>query len=255
MSAPFLEDHLRALRLPAMLAQYKRLAQGREDRISYLGELAGLEIAKRHENGVRKRLMLAKFPVIKTIESFDFSRHPSLPKRRLSELLDSTFVGRRENVVFIGPTGVGKTHLLSVIGIAACLNGYRVLFTTAAELLMSLIAAKREDRLRQRLAAIDRFAFVIIDELGYVPFEREATNLLFQVISNRYERGSLGITTNLAFPDWTQVFPDDTAASAVVDRLIHHAVIFELSGESYRLQSRKKSRTPAERGGPAQGAK
>jgi DNA replication protein DnaC len=109
---------------------------------------------------------------------------------------------------------------------------------------MSLISAKREDRLKQRLAAIDRYELVIIDELGYIPFEREATNLLYQVISRRYERGSLGITTNLAFPDWTQVFPDDTAASAVVDRLVHHAVIFELTGDSYRLRSRKKGANP-----------
>jgi DNA replication protein DnaC len=243
VTVPFIEEHLRALRLPTMLDQYKRLAQGKTDRVSYLGELAGLELAKRHENGVRKRIAAAKFPVIKTVESFDFSLQPELPNRRFSELLDSTFIDKRQNVIFIGPTGVGKTHLLSVIGIAACTNGYRVLFTTAAELLMSLIAAKREDRLKQKLAAIDRYAFVAIDELGYIPFEREATNLLFQVISNRYERGSIGITTNLAFPDWIQVFPDDMAASAVVDRLVHHAVIFELTGESHRLRSRKKGST------------
>jgi DNA replication protein DnaC len=243
VTVPFIEEHLRALRLPTMLNQYKRLAQGKEERITYLGELAGLEIAKRHENGVRKRIVTAKFPVIKTVESFDFSEHPNFPRRRFSELLESQFIEQRQNVIFIGPTGVGKTHLLSSIGIAACTNGHRVLFTTAAELLMSLIAAKREDRLKQRLTAIDRYAFVIVDELGYIPFEREATNLLFQVISGRYERGSIGITTNLAFPDWTQVFPDDTAASAVVDRLVHHAVIFELTGESYRLRSRKKGST------------
>ncbi len=240
MTAPFIEEHLRALRLPTMLDQYKRLAQGKEDRISYLGELAGLEMAKRHENGVRKRIITAKFPVIKTVESFDFSEQPDLPRRKFVDLLDSKFIDERQNVIFIGPTGVGKSHLLSAIGIAACTNGYRVLFTTAAELLMTLISAKREDRLKQRLAAIDRYAFVIIDELGYIPFEREATNLLFQVISQRYERGSVGITTNLAFPDWTQVFPDDMAASAVVDRLVHHAVIFELKGESHRLRTRKK---------------
>jgi DNA replication protein DnaC len=225
-----------------MLAQYKRLAQGNEDRITYLGELAGLEMAKRHENGVRKRIVTAKFPVIKTVESFNFSEQPDFPRRRFLELLDTTFIEKQQNVIFIGPTGVGKTHLLSAIGIAACTNGHRVLFTTAAELLMSLISAKREDRLRQRLAAIDRYAFVIVDELGYIPLEREATNLLFQVISGRYERGSIGITTNLAFPDWTQVFPDETAASAVVDRLVHHAVIFEMTGDSYRLRSRKKAR-------------
>ena len=240
MNAPFLDEHLRALRLPTMLDNYKRLAQGDDHRITYLADLSSLEVTKRHENGVRARIAAAKFPVIKTMESFDFSLQPEFPRRKLSELLDSKFIDDKRNPIFIGPTGVGKTHLLSAIGVTACTNGYRVLFTTAAELLMSLIAAKREDRLKQRLTAIERYDFVIIDELGYIPFEREATDLLFQVISNRYERGSIGITTNLAFPDWTQVFPDAMAASAVVDRLIHHGVIFELTGESHRLRSRKK---------------
>lgn len=241
MSTPFLDENLRALRLPTVLQNYKRLAQGDAARVKYLGELASLEVTKRQENGVRARILAAKFPVIKTIESFDFSLQPELPKRKLSEFLEGKFIEDKRNVIFIGPTGVGKTHLLSAIGVTACTNGYRVLFTTAAELLMSLIAAKREDRLKQRLSALDRYNLLIIDELGYIPFEREATDLLFQVISNRYERGSVGITTNLAFPDWTQVFPDEAAASAVVDRLVHHAVIFELTGESHRLRSRKKA--------------
>src|ERR1035441_1419114 len=217
MSVPFIEEHLRALRLPTMLQNYKRLAQGDDTRITYLGELSSLEVNKRHENGVRSRIVAAKFPVIKTMESFDFSLQPELPRRKLSELLDRKFIEEKRNVIFIGKTGVGKT------------------------LLMSLIAAKRADRLKQRLRTLERCDFLAIDELGYIPFEREATDLLFQVISNRYERGSIGITTNLAFPDWTQVFPDAMAASAVVDRLIHHGVIFELTGESHRLRSRKKA--------------
>lgn len=187
------------------------------------------------------RIALAKFPVIKTIEAFDFSLQPKLPKTKILELLGCGFINQRRNLVLIGPTGVGKTHLLSATGFAACTQGYRVLFSTAAELLMALIAAKREDRLRQRLATIDRYDFVLIDELGYIPFEREATDLLFQVIAQRYERKSVGITTNLAFPDWVQVFPDAMAASAVVDRLIHHGTVFELDGESHRLRSRKKA--------------
>ena len=161
--------------------------------------------------------------------------------RSLTELLDCRFIDDKRNIVFIGTTGVGKTHLLTAIGVTACTNGYRVLFTTAAELLMSLIAAKRNDRLDVRLKAIERYHVLIIDELGYIPFEREATDLLFQVISSRYERGSIGITANLAFPNSTEIFPDTMAASAIVDRLVHHGVIFELSGESHRLRSRRKA--------------
>lgn len=204
--------------------------------MTYLSDLASMEVEKRHENGVRARISAAKFPVIKTVESFDFSLQPEFPKRKFCELLEMKFIEEKRNVLFIGPTGVGKTHLVSALGVTACTKGYRVLFTTAAELLMSLIAAKREDRLKQRLTSLERYEFVIIDELGYIPFEREATDLLFQVVSNRYERDSLGITTNLAFPDWTQVFPDAMAASAVVDRLVHHGVIFELTGKSHRLR-------------------
>lgn len=241
MSSHFLEEHLRVLRLPTVLANYQRVAQGDTGRIGYLGDLAALEVGKRHENGVRNRIAAAHFPVIKTFEAFDFSFQPELPKRKVADLLDSTFIDQKRSVIFIGPTGVGKTHLLSAIGVCACTNGYRVLFVTASELLMSLISAKREDRLKQRLIAFERYHFLIIDELGYIPFEREATDLLFQVISGRYERGSIGITTNLAFPDWTQVFPDAMAASAIADRLVHHGTIFELTGESHRLRSRKKA--------------
>ena len=241
MNTPLLEEHLRTLRMPTMLANYKRMAAGDDALSSYLGELAALEVNKRHENGVRARIAAARFPVIKTIESFDFSLQPKLPKTKMLQLFDCDFVEQRRNLVLIGPTGVGKTHLLSAVGITACTRGYRVLFSTAAELLMSLIAAKREDRLRKRLASLDRYDLLLIDELGYIPFEREATDLLFQVIARRYERKSVGITTNLAFPDWIQVFPDAMAASAIVDRLVHHGTIFELEGESHRLRSRKKA--------------
>jgi DNA replication protein DnaC len=241
MNAPLLEEHLRSLRLPAMLANYRRISKDNDALIAYLGELAALEVGKRHENGVRGRIALAKFPVIKTIEAFDFSLQPTFPKVKLLELLSCEFIKQRRNLVFIGPTGVGKTHLLSAIGFAACTHGYRVLFSTAAELLMSLIKAKREDRLRQRLETIDRYDFLLVDELGYIPFEREATDLLFQVITRRYERKSIGITTNLAFPDWVQVFPSENATGAVVDRLIHHGTVFELDGESHRLRARKKA--------------
>lgn len=236
---PLLDEHLRTLRLPTMLANYRRIADEESDKISFLHHLAALEIDKRHENGVRARIAAAHFPVVKTMESFDFSLQPQLPKTKLLDLLDGRFVAEKRNLILVGPTGVGKTHTLTAIGLAACAAGYRVLFTTAAELCMTLIAAKREERLKQRLTSYERYHLLLIDELGYVPFEREATDLLFQVISRRYERASIGLTTNLAFMDWTQVFPDPMTASAVVDRLIHHGIVFEFSGESHRLRTRQ----------------
>ena len=238
-TAALLDEHLRLLRLPAILANYRRLADGDSDKIAFLRDLAGIEVDKRHENGVRARIAAAHFPVIKTMESFDFSLQPQLPKAKLLGLLDGRFVDEKRCPIFVGPTGVGKTHCLIAIGLAACTAGYRVLFTTAAELCMTLISAKREDRLKQRLASYDRFHVLLIDELGYIPFEREATDLLYQVISRRYERASIGLTTNLAFTEWTRVFPDPQAASAVVDRLVHYGTIFEFTGESHRLRSRR----------------
>lgn len=172
------------------------------------------------------------------MESFDFSLQPQLPKTKLLDLLDGRFVAEKRNPILVGPTGVGKTHSLVAIGLAACTAGYRVLFTTAAELCMTLIAAKREDRLKQRLISYDRYHLMLIDEMGYIPFEREATDLLFQVISRRNERASIGLTTNLAFTEWTRVFPDPMTASTVVDRLVGCGIIFEFTGESHRLRSR-----------------
>ncbi len=208
-----LDEHLRLLRLPTMLANYERLAKHDADKVMYLEELALMESAKRRENGTRSRIAAARFPVIKTIEGFDFSLQPELPKTKVLDLFRAEFIEQARNAVFIGPTGVGKTHLACALGVWACTNGFRTAFTTAADLLMSLVSAKRADRLRQRLTIIERYDLLIIDELGYIPFEREATDLLYQVIAARYERGSLVITTNLSFPEWGHVFPDAMAAT------------------------------------------
>ncbi len=247
MNAALLEEHLRALKLPGALAHYRRLAEKAKDPIAYLGEVLSIELERRHENGVKQRIAAAHLPTLKTLEAFDFTLQPSVPKMKVLALADGAFIRERQNQVFYGPPGTGKTHCLIAISLAACTLGYRTLFTTAAGLLTNLLDAKRDGTLTRKLQSLDRFALLAIDELGYVPFEREATDLLFQVISQRYERASVAITTNLAFEQWTQIFPDAMAARAVIDRLIHHGSVFEFSGESHRLRSRQ--------GGPAKGRK
>jgi len=168
---------------------------------------------------------------------FSYSGH-FFARASYTEDRPALFAGLLTAAKFFGGSGTGKTHCLIAISLAACTLGYRTLFTTAAGLLTHLLDAKRDGTLSRKLQSIDRFAFLAIDELGYVPFEREATDILFQVISQRYERSSVAITTNLAFEQWTQIFPDAMAAKAVVDRLIHHGSVYEFTGESHRLRSR-----------------
>jgi len=247
VSSPLLEEHLRMLKLPGVLAKYERLAEAKPNPVAYLSDLMSVEIDRRHENGVRTRIAAAHFPTLKTFDGFDFTAQPDVPKMKLLELADGRLVRDARNVVLYGPPGTGKTHSLIAIGLAACTHGYRTLFTTAAGLLTSLLDAKRDGTLTQKLRSFDRYALLLIDELGYVPFEREATDLLFQVISRRYEHASVAITTNLAFEQWTQVFPDAMTASAVIERLIHHGSVFEFKGSSHRLRTRD--------GNPAKAAK
>lgn len=243
-NAPLLDAHLRTLKLPAVRANYRRLAESHSHPIDYLGDLIGLEIEKRHENVVKARIATAHFPAMKTFDTFDFSAQPTVPKVKLLEFADARFVDEQRNLVFYGPPGTGKTHCLIAIGVAACMRGHRTLFTTAAGLLSSLLDAKHDGVLTRKLRSLERYRLLLIDELGYIPFEREATDLLFQLISQRYETASVALTTNLAFEQWTQVFPDAMAASAVIDRLIHHGTVFEFSGTSHRLRSRPGKTPP-----------
>lgn len=239
MSNALLDHHLRFLRLPTILGNYQRLVSEHSEPLPYLADLAALEAAKRQENGVKSRISAARFPTMKTIEAFDFALQAQLPKAKLLEHCNGTFIEQHRNVVFCGPPGTGKSHCLVALGIAACSRGFRVRFTTAAELLMTLIEAKRSGGLQSRLRSLDRTDLLLIDELGYIPFEREATDLLFNVVSARYERASIAITTNLAFEQWTQIFPDEMAAAAVIDRLVHHGTVFQFAGDSHRLRQRK----------------
>jgi DNA replication protein DnaC len=240
MSAPLLEMQLKGLHLSAIAANYQRLLGEHSQPLPYLSDLIALESNKRHENGVRARISAAHFPTIKTIESFDFALQPELPKAKLLEHFDGAFVDAHRNVILTGPPGLGKSHILSALGLAMCTRGYRVLFTTAAELLMKFIAAKRDGTLPRHYRNLDRIDLLLIDELGYIPFDREATDLLIQLISQRYERRSIALTTNLPFEKWTQVFPDEMAVTAVIDRLVHHGSVFAFAGKSHRLRSRGK---------------
>lgn len=239
MSNALLDHHLRTLRLPTILANYQRLLSEHAEPLPYLADLAALEAAKRQENGVKARIAAARFPTVKTIEAFDFTLQPQLPKAKLLEHFDGVFIDQHRNLVFSGPPGTGKSHCLIALGIAACTRGYRVRFTTAAELLMMLIEAKRNGDLQRKFRSFERIDLLLIDELGYIPFEREATDLLFNVISARYERASIALTTNLAFEQWMQIFPDEMAAAAVIDRLVHYGTIFQFAGQSHRLRQRK----------------
>jgi DNA replication protein DnaC len=239
--APLLDMQLRGLHLSGMLANYQRLLKNHAEPLPYLADLVSLETTKRQENGMRSRIAAAHFPTTKTIEAFDFSLQPDLPKAKILEHFDGSFVEKHRNLILSGPPGRGKTHILIALGISMCMRGYRTLFTTAAAMLMKLIEAKKNGTLERHLRNLDRINVLLIDELGYIPCEREASDLLFQVISQRYERRSIALTTNLPFERWGEIFPEEMTASAVIDRLIHHGSLFGFTGESHRLRTRKKT--------------
>jgi DNA replication protein DnaC len=238
LKSELLEEYLVQLKLPAIRESYFRTESATPDRVAYLRELMEVEITRRQENGVKERLASAHFPTMKTFDTFEFASQPDLPQLKLLEHTEKRFVEDARNVVLYGPPGTGKTHCLIAIGVCACMNGIRTRFMTAAGLLGMLLDAKRDGLLTKKLRGLERYQLLLIDELGYIPFEREATDLLFQVISDRYESKSIALTTNLAFEQWTQIFPDAMAARAVIDRLIHHGSVFEFTGQSHRLKTR-----------------
>jgi DNA replication protein DnaC len=232
--------YFKHLRLPAMARESVALAREAEHQgLGYLGYLQALleqEVAQRHENQLRQRLKAAAFPTTKRLEDFDFSLVPSVPKTRLLELGQGAFLAAHDSVVFLGPNGLGKTHLLIGLGRALCLAGYRVLFRTAAALATELELAQKELRLPRLLTHYRRFDLVLVDELGYLPFSRQAAELLFQFFSDRYERASVAVTSNLPFAQWTEIFGEERLTAALLDRLIHRGHILVLEGESFRFR-------------------
>ena len=235
-----LDDDLKALCLPTIASSWERMAEEarreRRTHAEYLADLASLEVGGRRERKIERRIAEARFPILKTLDAFDFGGQAGLDKETVLELSRGGFVGSASNVVLLGPVGTGKTHLAIALGLACCQQEHRVRFTTAAELTNALVEAKREARTSRKLEQFARFDVVILDELGYVPFDREGADLLFGFIARVYERRSLIVTTNLPFAKWADVFHDATAAAAVIDRIVHHATVIKTDGPSYRLK-------------------
>jgi DNA replication protein DnaC len=235
-----LRSHLKRLRLPVIAQNYARLSkeaaannQGYQD---YLLALLEGEVLQRDENAQKLRLARARFPVVKMLDSFDFTTLPSLNKALVVELSRGSFVDRRENVIFIGSYGTGKTHLATALGVAACRQGKRARFYTAAGLINELLEAHAQLRISKLEAALAKCDLIILDELGFVPFSKEGAEALFTFCSSRYERGSLIITTNLDFARWKEVFGDEALTGALLDRLTHRCHIIEMNGDSYRFK-------------------
>ncbi|MEM1152023.1 MAG: IS21-like element helper ATPase IstB [Pseudomonadota bacterium] len=255
-----LEHHLKKLKLPTFLSEHDKLARAcaAEDKghVQYLLRLCELELIERERRMVERRIKAAsgmglgpmaaihaELPATKSLDSFDFKAIPSLNKVLVTELARCEFITRRENIIALGPSGTGKTHAALGLGLAACQKGMRVRFVTAAALVHEMIEAvdeRRLQRLQKQLAAQD---LLIIDELGFVPLSKTGAELLFEVISHRYERGSIIITSNLPFDEWTEVFGTERLTGAILDRLTHHVHILEMNGDSYRLRQSRKAKS------------
>ena len=240
------EAHLDYLKLPYIREHYhaavKDAAQQQSDHLGCLMKLVEAEAQLRHDRSVERRLRLARFPVRKTVDQFDWTWPRKINRLQVQNLFRLQFIEQCANVIFIGGVGLGKTHLATALGVAACQQSYSVLFVSAIDVVNALTASQAAGRLKTDLGKFQRPRLLLLDELGYLPIDKTGADLLFQIISQRYERGSTIITTNRVFKKWAEIFNNDsTLTSAVLDRLLHHAETVTIEGRSFRMKDKVES--------------
>jgi len=252
-----LRHHLKTLRLPTMLSEYANLSREAaakdESYEAYLLKLSELEVNQRGANAIAARIKNASFPVLKDLETFDFTLTPAISKQKVLELARCQWIDQKSNLCCVGNSGTGKTHVAVALGQAACRTGKRVKFYTAQALVNQLEEAQKHYRLERMLGMLSKVELLIVDELGYISFSRSGAELLFQVFADRYERGSILITSNLPFGEWGQIFQGDRMTAALLDRLTHRCTIFEMNGESYRFRESVKAARSAKEKKPQEG--
>jgi len=238
------EEIMEYLHLPISLKNYQSvLDAAANENLShkdFLTRLLSMESCAKFERQIQSRIIQAKFPQLKTLDSFDFCFPASIPKQKILSVANLSFIDNAEGIVFIGPTGVGKTHLAIAIGHKAASSGARTLYTRAVDMINHLIASQADHSLHRAMKFYSSPRLLIIDEVGYLPFDKQGSDHFFNVISSRYEKGSVILTTNRPFKDWGKIFNDNTVASAIIDRLVHHSEVIKIEGASYRVKDRKR---------------